>query len=51
MAGARAIGRAASEILTLFVALGVAPLSPVLAATCVGLPWQAIVLAGVWAAC
>ena len=51
MAEVRGIGRAAGELLTLFAALGLVPLSPVLAATYAGLPWQAIVLAGVWAAC
>ena len=49
-AALRSIGRAARELLTLFVALGLVPLAPALGATYAELPWQAVALAGVWSA-
>ena len=50
-AALRSFGRAARELLALYAALGLVPLAPVLGATYAGAPWQAVVLAGAWAAC
>ena len=50
-AALRSIERAARELLVLFTALALVPLAPGLGATYAGAPWQAVVLAGAWAAC
>lgn len=41
--------KAAGELAAVFVAVGVAPLAPLLAASYFGLAWQAQALAGAWA--
>jgi hypothetical protein len=43
--------RATAQLATLFLALGLAPLAPILTLSYVGATWQMVVLAGVWAAC
>ena len=50
-AALRSIGRAASELLALFAAMALVPLAPGLGASYASAPWQALVLAGAWAAC
>ena len=50
-AALRSIGRAARELLALYAALALVPLTPALGATYAGAPWQAVVLGGAWAAC
>ena len=41
--------KAAGELGAVFAALGAAPLAPVLAASYLGLPWEAVALGGAWA--
>lgn len=41
--------KAAGELTVVFVAVGAAPLGPLLAASYFGLAWQAQALAGAWA--
>lgn len=41
--------KAAGELTAVFVAVGAAPLGPLLAASYFGLAWQAQALAGAWA--
>lgn len=41
--------KAAGELAVVFVAVGAAPLGPLLAASYFGLAWQAQALAGAWA--
>ena len=47
----RGAERAVRELLVLCTALGLVPLGPALAATFAELPWQAVALTVVWAAC
>ena len=48
--GLKGLPKAAGELGAVFAALGAVPLAPVLAASYLGLPWEAIALAGAWAA-
>ncbi len=50
MSGLKGLPKAAGELGAVFAALGAVPLAPVLAASYLGLPWEAIALAGAWAA-
>ncbi len=43
--------RALGDLIGVFLALGVVPLLPALAASHAGWPWEAVALAGVWSAC
>ncbi len=47
--GLRGLPKAAGELGAVFAALGAAPLAPALAASYLGLPWEAVALAGAWA--
>ncbi len=42
--------KAGAELCAVFAALGAAPLAPVLAASYLGLPWEAVALGAAWAA-
>ncbi len=50
VSGLKGLPKAAGELGAVFAALGAVPLAPVLAASYLGLPWEAIALAGAWAA-
>ena len=42
------MSKATIELITLFVAIGLAPLGPILAASYAGLAWESVALAAAW---